>query len=216
MKSLILFDIDGTLTKTSEEHKNSFSSAFKKIHNLEVSIDIIDYHGKTDQLIIKEVLIKKGLKKDFKLKECMDEMISFVKKHKINIKLIKGVKKLIYKLEKENILGLVTGNLEQIAIKKLNQVEIYNYFKVGAFGSDAFKRSDLIKIAIKRAKEKFNFEGKVFVIGDTPNDIIAGKEANVKTIAVATGIYSINELKKHNPDYVFENLNNDEVISIFS
>ncbi|MFT4304556.1 MAG: HAD family hydrolase [Candidatus Woesearchaeota archaeon] len=215
MKKLILFDIDGTLIKTSKEHKKSFSYAFKKVHNIEASIDLIDYHGKTDQQIIKEVLIKKGLKKYFKLKECMNEMVSYMKKHKINIKLIKGVKKLIHKLEKKHILGLVTGNFEQIAIKKLKQVEIYNYFKLGGFGSDAIKRSDIVKIAIKRAKKKFTFN-EVFVIGDTPNDIIAGKEANVKTIAVATGIYSINELKKHNPDYVFENLNNDEIIKILT
>jgi phosphoglycolate phosphatase-like HAD superfamily hydrolase len=75
----------------------------------------------------------------------------------------------------------------------------------------------MVKIAIKRAKEKFNFKGEVFVIGDTPNDIIAGKEANVKTIVVATGVYSKKKLMKFNPDYVFENLEDtNKIIKIFS
>jgi phosphoglycolate phosphatase len=216
MKKLILFDIDGTLIKTSNEHKKSFSYAFKKVHNIESSIDLINYHGKTDQQIIIEILtIKKLNRKKMKLKECMNEMILYMQKQKIKVELIQGIKKLIHKLQKDHVLGLVTGNLKFIAIKKLKKVKIDNYFKIGGFGSDAINRSDLIKIAIKRAKEKFNFKD-VFVIGDTPNDIIAGKEVNVKTIAVATGIYSIEKLKKYKPDYVFENLNNNEIIKIFS
>jgi phosphoglycolate phosphatase len=217
MKKLILFDIDGTLIKNSNEHKKSFSYAFKKVHDIEASIDLINYHGKTDQQIILEVLMKKRLnKKEIKLKECMDKMIFYMKKQKIKVELINGVTNLINRLEKEHILGLVTGNLKSIAIKKLKQVKIYNYFKVGGFGSDAIKRPDLVKIAIKRAETKFNFKGEVFVIGDTPNDIIAGKEANVKTIAVSTGIFSKDELKKYNPDYIFEDLNNKKIIEIFS
>lgn len=97
---------------------------------------------------------------------------------------------------------------------KLKKAKLDKFFKLGGFGSDAIRRPDIIRVAIRRVEEKFDFkfDNNVFVIGDSPKDIEAGKEAGVKTIGVATGVYSENALKRCKPDYTLPNLKNTKKI----
>jgi phosphoglycolate phosphatase len=221
MNRLVLFDIDGTLIKSgSRSHKLAFASAFTKIYGIDTAIDVIDHDGKSDKRIIVEVLKKNGLNEEsirVKIDEAMREMADFFEKN-ISIDepvLLEGVEELLKELKKNNILiGLITGNLEPIARAKLKRIKLNKYFKFGGFGNDSEKRSSLIKIAIKRAEDDFNFkyDNNVFVIGDTPKDVKAGREAGVKVIIVPTGKYSEKELKAQNPDFLFKNLTCKEEI----
>ena len=96
--------------------------------------------------------------------------------------------------------------------------KIDKFFSIGGFGDDSANREDLIKLALERAKEKHHFqfdEKKVFVIGDTPRDIIPAKKFHLQTIGVATGIYSKSQLKESGADFVLDNLEDvDKVLSI--
>jgi phosphoglycolate phosphatase-like HAD superfamily hydrolase len=70
-------------------------------------------------------------------------------------------------------------------------------------------------IAVNRAKEVLGreFRGKdVVIIGDTPADIDCGRGLGVKSIAVATGPYSCQELCIHQPDFCFPDLTDTEAI----
>jgi phosphoglycolate phosphatase len=51
---------------------------------------------------------------------------------------------------------------------------------------------------------------RVVVIGDTPADIHCGRSIGARAIAVATGRYSVDELREHEPWAVFENLADTE------
>lgn len=211
---LVLFDIDRTLIKGSRGHKIAFSEAFKKVYGVDTTIDIINHHGITDQQIIIEVLKKNELDEPTiksKLEECLKEMIDSFDKIVDGDKIIvlEGVQELLEELNKNNILmGLVTGNLEPIARGKLKKVSLDRYFKVGGFGSDDINRTNLVKLAIKRAEENFDFRSNnnVFLFGDAPQDMKAGKEAGVKTVGVTTGIYSKEQLENVDADFIFENL----------
>jgi phosphoglycolate phosphatase-like HAD superfamily hydrolase len=69
----------------------------------------------------------------------------------------------------------------------------------------------LVKKALERAREFFNFTGDdIFVIGDTPRDVNAGIEVGVKTVGVSTGRYSMLELENSGADLVLENLQDKE------
>ena len=48
--------------------------------------------------------------------------------------------------------------------------------------------------------------GRIFVIGDTPYDVEAAGAIDARTIAVATGGYSVEELSAHHPWRVFPEL----------
>ncbi|WP_414469870.1 HAD family hydrolase [Methanobacterium sp. ACI-7] len=209
---LVLFDVDRTLIGRSQCHHDAFSYAFKKVYDADVDIRIINYGGMTDPAIAIEVLKKIGLKEDIiipKLSQCMDEIVKYFQKNveRDTIPILAGVNDLLELLTNNGtLLGLVTGNLEPIAWGKLKKIGIDHYFKLGGFGSDNINRTELVKTGIKKAKNNYNFNGTTFVIGDTPRDIKAGFEANAKTIAVATGTYTVEELKEFSPDFVFEDL----------
>lgn len=218
MDRLVLFDVDRTLIGRSQCHHDAFSYAFKKVYNVDVDIRIINYGGMTDPDIAIQVLKKIGLNEDEimpKLDSCMDTIVDYFLKNvkRDIIPILPGVKDLLESLEGNGILlGLITGNLEPIAWGKMKFIHLDHFFKLGGFGSDNIDRTELVKIAVKKARSDFNFKGITFVIGDTPRDIKAGFEANAKTIAVATGTYSVEELKEFNPDFVFEDLREKEDI----
>jgi len=220
INKLVLFDIDGTLIKSSRGHSTAFSEAFRKVYGIDTNIDIINHHGMTDQQIIIEVLKKNGLDEQTiksKIEKCIKAMIKSFNEIVNNSEIIvlEGVRELLKELDKNNVLmGLVTGNLEPIARSKLKKVGLNHYFKFGGFGSDDINRTNLVRIAIKRVKENFDFKlnNNVFLFGDAPREIKAGKEAGVKTIGVTTGIYSKEQLKDAGADFIFESLKNTNKI----
>jgi phosphoglycolate phosphatase-like HAD superfamily hydrolase len=50
------------------------------------------------------------------------------------------------------------------------------------------------------------------IIGDTPLDIIAAQASGIPVIAVATGIYSVDDLTRHKPNAVIDNY--DDVLEL--
>jgi phosphoglycolate phosphatase len=172
----------------------------------------------TDPQIIMEVLKCIGLDEHLiksKIDECMESIVDYFKKNaeREDIPALEGGKDLLMELENKVIIGLIIGKLEPIALEKMRKAGLSLYFKVGGFGSDNINRTELVKTAIKRGKDNYNFNGsEVFVVGDTPRDIKAGFEAGAKSIGVATGRYSKNELKDSGADFVFDNLKDKEKI----
>ncbi len=223
MNKLVLFDIDKTLIKSSTAHKAAFSFAFKEVYGVATSIDVIQTHGKTDQQIIHEVLKLGGLDDDeieSKLNLCMETMVIAFKRNyeSDNVSILNGVKELLKALEKNNILmGLVTGNLEPIGRGKMEKLNLNHYFKVGGFGNEHINRAELVRIAIKKAQDNFNFvhSDNVFLFGDSPLDIKAGKEVGVQPIGVTTGIYTKHQLESAGALIVLDNLTNTNAIIKF-
>lgn len=224
MRRLVLFDIDGTLSKSTLEHSRAFSEAFRKVYHIDASIDSINHQGMLDQVIIVEVLKRKGLAEEeiwLKMEECMQVMVETFTKSmkKAELAPLKGVRKLLEALSRKDAgLGLVTGNLEQIAREKVKKMGLDDYFKIGGFGSDDTKRENLVRLALKRAREfyHYTFDPRfIYLIGDTPHDINAAKKAKVKSLAVASGTYPAEHLRGFNPDYVLKDLANIKTIFSF-
>jgi phosphoglycolate phosphatase len=217
---LALFDIDNTLTKKSNSHSNAFFEAIKDVYGISTGFAGINHHGMTDRQIISEVLKTNGVDESAiarGMEKCLSYMTEIFMRSVKNEKLIvlSGVKDLLKELGSLSVLmGLVTGNVEAIAWEKLKIVGLSRYFKTGGFGSDDSSRANLVRIAVRKAVEYFGFSGggSVFLFGDTPKDIIAGKQAGVRTVAVSTGIYSREELSRSKPDCLFESLGEIEGI----
>lgn len=222
---LLLFDIDGTILLTDGAGTRAANRAFEKIHGLRDAMKGIEAAGKTDPLILRE-MYGNGLSRDHTDEEAGElyrEYVLFLEEEveKSRIEIMPGIPKLLENLSsrKDVVLGLATGNIEQGARIKLRKSGLDAHFSVGGFGSDSGSRETLIRVAIERAKghlqDSEGFE-KVYVIGDTPHDIIHGRAAGAVTVAVATGRYTSTELLEHRPDYLFEHLADYEnVIKIF-
>ncbi len=111
----------------------------------------------------------------------------------------------------EGLLTLMTGNFEKAARIKLGTqgLEDYFVFEAGAFGDRAKSRMELPMLAVEKTKRLTGkeFTGKnVVIVGDTLHDIRCGKPLGAKTIAVATGSYSLEELADEKPDHLFNDL----------
>jgi phosphoglycolate phosphatase-like HAD superfamily hydrolase len=210
---LTLFDIDGTLVRGARCHYQAFVHAVNTYYGMKEDISGINYAGKTDPQILMEVL-KMGQVPDETIQEnfqdCLDYMTQYyiANVHRENVQALGGVNNLLNELKNENILmGLTTGNLEQIAYAKLSKAGLDGFFPFGGFGSDSPRRPCLVEKALERARKLHGYRGdQVFIIGDTPRDVEAAKPFNLKTIAVATGRYSTQELERTGANFVLENL----------
>jgi phosphoglycolate phosphatase-like HAD superfamily hydrolase len=120
-----------------------------------------------------------------------------------------GVRPLLNRLtRKQATIGLVTGNLSAIGWRKMRQAGLDHHFHLGAFADQGNTRSILAGLAAKEARNAgwATRQTPTYLIGDTANDIIAAKENGMVSIAVATGHYGMDELKKHEPDILLEDL----------
>ncbi|MGQ0793974.1 MAG: HAD family hydrolase [Deltaproteobacteria bacterium] len=211
---LLLFDIDGTMLLAGGAATNAINRAFEKVFGVANAMNGVKADGKTDPIILRE-MFSNTLGRDFLPHEAervfreyeplLGEELAASKRFKV----LPGVPDLLKAASerKDLVLGVASGNIEKGAWIKLRHAGLDKYFKFGGFGSDSENRERLIRFAIARAKahlNRYDIFDAVFVIGDTPLDITHGKAAGAITVAVATGSYSVEDLSKFSPDYVFE------------
>jgi phosphoglycolate phosphatase len=105
-------------------------------------------------------------------------------------------------------LGLLTGNVEQAAQRKLRHYELWDWFAFGGFGDIHTDRCDIAAAALAAARAHLNggSHGRLIVIGDTPNDVKCGRSIGARCVAVPTGNTPIDALRAAGPDVLVETL----------
>jgi phosphoglycolate phosphatase-like HAD superfamily hydrolase len=211
VKKLILWDIDGTLIVSGRAGIFALAKAFHKIYGRESDFSKLDVSGRTDKWIAAQVLKQQGIAATPEnihayLETYLECLLGELQTRPGRI--LPGIIELLDNLraDPEVAQGLLTGNLQRGARIKLEHFKVWHYFAFGAFGDDSPIRNELAPHAIRRAGEKHSMEftsENIFVIGDTPHDIECGKTIGAKTIAVATGNFSIADLQRHKPTAVF-------------
>ena len=221
---LFLFDIDGTLIQPRGVGQRAADKAFEKIYGICNIMDGIDTCGQTDPMILDE-MFQKAFSRSYyenESQEFFEEYILLLEtelKNEKELKVLPGVTELLDGLHErpDTVLAVGTGNIEGGAWLKLKYAGLKKYFTFGGFGTDSESREGLLKIAIIKGRIKYNrnniFE-KVYVIGDTPMDIIHGTKIGAETIAVATGLFTKTELKEHNPHHLLDDLNNSYIADL--
>jgi len=223
---VLLFDIDATLLLSGHAGARAINRAFEQLYGLEQAMDGIRPDGKTDTLIFREIMTKRlpDICPDTEIPRAGKAYLSLLGEEvrdSPGFCLMPGVTELLEALSRVPgiALGLATGNLEEGARIKLQRAGLEAYFHFGGFGSDAEDRTELIRKAVQRAEE---YLGKpvsredIYVIGDTPRDIVHAQKAGVKVVAVATGRSDTEELGEYGPDYLLEDLSaTGEVLKIF-
>jgi len=217
---LVLFDIDGTLLNSAGLGRASMRRALGSIFGSPGN-PAYRYDGKTDKQIVRDVMRLEG-HSDEHIDSQMEKLIEIyldglregAASGKFDVRPLDGVIELLDALEPRDdvVLGLLTGNVESGARTKLTAAGIDpDRFRVNAFGSDHEHRPELPAIAQRRANEQLGLDiagDRMVVIGDTPADIACGRSLGAKAIGVASGHYTVEDLRSHNPYAVFPSLKN--------
>jgi phosphoglycolate phosphatase-like HAD superfamily hydrolase len=211
MKKLILWDIDGTLIRTNRAGIVALVRAFAQLHGREPDMASIEVSGRTDRWIISRMLEHHGITASSEnIHTILEGYLQLLQGEMVARpgRVLPGVLELLETLHHRTdiVQALLTGNVERGARIKLEHYRVWHYFAFGAFGDDSPLRNDLGPHALRRAKERHEIDfrpERTFVIGDTPHDIECGKVIGARTIAVATGNFTVEQLAAHTPTAVF-------------
>jgi phosphoglycolate phosphatase-like HAD superfamily hydrolase len=108
------------------------------------------------------------------------------------------------------LLGLTTGNIEAAAHIKIARAGLNRYFTFGGYGSDSPHRGELTRTAIRRATTLLGEPPEeCYVVGDTPRDVEAAHYAGAIAVGVATGDYTVEQLRATGAEYVLRTFADD-------
>lgn len=193
---LLIFDLDGTIIDTKEEIEYTFRRAFQ---NLGLPFDerkMEKYIGLAVEELIECLLgyydpeVEKEIKRVYLgLKERKIRVFPGME----DVLKCNGFRKAIY-----------TSKRRDVAIRDLEYVGLANFFSV-IVGADDVRKKKPHGEGVKKVIE-LTGENKedAFVIGDTEMDILAAKNAGVKSIAVTWGFRSEDFLRAFEPDFIVQ------------
>lgn len=216
MRFLLLFDVDGTLISSQGKAFAALLQAFRQVVGAEPKVSGYSPAGKTDPQIVAELLAALSTNHETQQELVAEVLRAYLEKlptvlEKPHIRLLPGVAQLLPLLARHPhvVLGLLTGNIHEGARLKLELAGLWQYFAVGAFGSDSPRRNQLLPYAWERAQEQFGVRFSpeaTAVVGDTPADVACAKAWGAKAIAVAGHTHTASQLVRAQPDAVLPSL----------
>ena len=215
-RRLLLFDLDGTLIDVFAYHHTSFGTTMRLAWGIERMPPEVNPWGLSQVETMRRACLASDIS-DAAFKEQVDEAQRTLTKEMVALlpddlgeNVLPGVFPLLDKLVAQEVhIGLVTGSLGPTASVLLERSGLSPYFPVAAFGHEGTHRETLVRLAVERAVEEYGLDVAhidLVTIGDAPPDIEAGKACGARTVGVATGGISVEELKKYDPDVILENL----------
>ena len=191
-KTLVIFDIDGTLLYSNKVDGQCFADTYQEIYGIAFpTIDWLKFPHVTDDTIFKTA-VNNQFQRIPDVKEINDFKAAFVQKIMRQRELtpeafhaVSGAKAIIdYLLNHEQfIVGIGTGGWEQPAAVKLDFVGIpkSELFFEGADGNPT--REDILNGVVSQVKAKHQYD-KVVYVGDAPWDVQTTRNLGMKFIGI--------------------------------
>jgi phosphoglycolate phosphatase-like HAD superfamily hydrolase len=215
MVKLVLFDIDGTLVHTGGAGMKAFAQVFATEFGVPNGADKIKFAGRTDVGLVREFFNANNIPPSSENFARFFERYVFWLDHILaqsRTEECPGIRDLMHSLRAlpdAPMLGLLTGNIRLGAEIKLRHFDLWKEFVTGGFADDHEDRDEIARAAHQRGSralgKKLRGE-EIVVIGDTPLDIKCGRAIGAQVLAVATGGSTLDELKRHSPDWAVADL----------
>jgi len=213
-KTLLLFDIDGTLITSGGAGERALRAGFRERFGIDDDLKNVEIAGCTDSGIAGAMLRSHGLR------DTPENIASFIDGYLTHLatelpraggRLLPGLPALLELLKPRPgvVLALLTGNVERGAQIKLVHHGVWHFFEFGAYADDHHDRNELGPFAQRRASERHGVEippERIFILGDTPHDVACARAIGARVIAIATGKFSRAELAECAPDFLFDDL----------
>lgn len=212
---VVFFDMDHTIVDVSSFHRKNFLTVLNKLFGVTELFKVVT-SGVPMFEVMRRFAIAAGISegsvnaKQAEIEYLLAENIQTILPQDLHDFVLPGSVQLLEALQKNKIpVGLTTGSLRGVASQILSRSGLLGYFPLTSFGDDCDHRRQIIDRGLEKATWVYGLAREsieLVTVGDAPMDIEAGKEFSARTIAVATGYSSVENLKSHDPDYVFPNL----------
>lgn len=194
-RQLVIFDIDGTLIDSTEYDAMLFKQAIREVLDIEIGDDWSSYRNVTDGGILDEVLENCGIVYDRnlihdKVKQLFFDLNErYLAERPQALREVPGAKSFIDRLKgvETVTVAIATGGWEDTARMKLNGVGIETSDLILASSSDAHSRTEIIKLAEKRALAGEDMARKTY-FGDGIWDKYACEALDYEFIAIGDSV----------------------------
>jgi len=201
-RRFILWDVDGTLVSAGPAARDAFDLAVAATVGRSPHGHGVEMSGKTDPQIAMEILAALELSEGEarghlpvvlrSLEEELQTAADLVREHG---RVMPGIGTLLPELHAAAgvVQSVLTGNLEANARLKVGTFGLHRWLDldVGAYGSDDQDRSRLVPVALAKVRDRrgIRFEpGDVWVVGDTPLDLVSATEVSCNIYYALTGL----------------------------
>jgi len=213
---LILFDIDGTLVLTGGAGLRAMNRTCADLFGVSEGLGTIPMAGRTDAWIVAQFVHAHGIPCDETTLRrfhdaYVDHLAREIEEPGPRKGILPGVRPLLDTLASRDAAyaALLTGNFERGAQIKLQHFDLWQYFGTGAFGDGTHDRNGLLWTALERVRAAGGPDvppADVVIVGDTPLDIAVAIAGGARSVGVATGSYSEDELRAAGADAVLGDL----------
>ena len=199
--SCVIFDMDGTLTRTNELIFASFNHvALKYLDTILTPGEIVALFGPPEEGGLRTLLGREDVE------SAMDDLCQYYESHHDQMAdLHPGIRDLLRFLRARHIrLCVFTGKGRRTAEITLRRLGIDGYFDLVVSGSDVqFHKPH--PDGILKVLEVFSFEpARVLMVGDSISDVRASKGAGVRIAGVLWDSYNKEGMKESGADFLFE------------
>ncbi len=199
--------------------REALNETFKELFDIDNAFEYAKIGGAMDATLLNEILKKSGISQDKKkdiLNKYGEKLIKILKEYEQN-RILPGIKEILEETQRHNHIynTIATSNFEIGARIKLDSHGLNPYFVTGGFGDIEKEKWHAAQKAIEETENLFNVRFKkhnIYIIGDTWYDIECANKLGIKSIAVATGWVSYEELKSYHPDFIYKELRHDHLI----
>jgi len=208
----LIFDLDGTLIDSVGTYYIMMESVFERLHWPRVSREVMRKAIK-DGGFDWDLVLPAGTGRTTEellasAREVIREMYPRVFENDVD--LVPGAEHLIKKLHERKVkLGLVTstlGRFIEFKLIPLKKCGLRDLFQSIITLDDVKNRKPSGDPLVECAKRLGENPEKCAYVGDATVDIVAGKAAGMKTIAVLTGVDDYEALKGEDPDMILDSV----------
>lgn len=202
----ILFDLDGTIVDSREAYWEALKKAFavfgQKCFSRNMMMEIPRRLEQNMSLndILQEVDVQQFL--EVYLKAYYEATMEKTKP-------LPGILDTLEKLSKKAKLSVITMRYvpKEKVIQELERFGLVKYFHEVMTALNTNEPKPSPEALVKCSNRMGILTCRCAFVGDSVTDVRAGKAAGTRTVAVLSGIFSLEELKRENPDLILENVN---------
>jgi len=207
----LLIDLDGTIVDITEPCIEAAKEAAYtlRLHNIDTKIGLEIAKKLQSNLSLDEVFAKFGIDKSIGKEFLKAFLNAWYTIAPMKSTTLPKVNMTLQKLSEHFKLALITRrNMPKEPImRELERLGLTKFFKFIVTSQDVAEPKPSPQAFAKAANQLGVSIHDCAIVGDAIVDIQAGKSAGAKTIAVLSGLFSREELKKQKPDLIIKNIN---------